>query len=99
MEDWPAMKKWQFEVFQDDPRIEEGVYIGQRQEVVPLRLYTRYLHERAMNDTVPWMIFMPDVFDMYPDLRQVCFIVPVYLEIFVLSGWNVHVSNVKGARL
>ena len=30
MDDWKAMKKWPFEQFQHDPRIADGVFVGQR---------------------------------------------------------------------
>ena len=71
MDNWPAMKKWKFELLQDDPRLQDGVYIGQRQELVSLRAYNKYVDERAPNDSAPWMIFMPDVFEVYPRLRDV----------------------------
>ena len=71
MDDWKAMNNWPFEKFQHDPRIEEGVYIGQRTTLVPLTSYVNYLKERAANETSPWVIFMPDVFDLYPELREV----------------------------
>lgn len=70
MDDWKAMNNWPFEKFQHDPRIEEGVYIGQRTTLVPLTSYVKYLKERAANETSPWVIFMPDVFDLYPELRE-----------------------------
>ena len=71
MDGWKAMNNWPFEKFQHDPRIEEGVYIGQRTTLVPLTSYVKYLKERAGNETSPWVIFMPDVFDLYPELREV----------------------------
>lgn len=70
MENWKAMDKWLFETFQHDPRIEDGVYIGQRLTPVPLTNYVKYLKERAANETAPWVIFMSDVFDLYPELRE-----------------------------
>ena len=73
MENWKAMDKWLFETFQHDPRIEDGVYIGQRLTPVPLTNYVKYLKERAANETAPWVIFMSDVFDLYPELREVNF--------------------------
>ena len=71
MDEWDAMRKWQFDKLQEDPELTEGFVVGQRQEMVSLRQYTRYMRERAPRDLVPWMIFMPDVFDMYPHLREV----------------------------
>lgn len=71
MDEWKAMHKWTYETFQHDPRIEEGVYIGQRTTPVQLTSYVKYLKERAANETAPWVIFMPDVFDLYPELREV----------------------------
>ena len=71
MDDWKAMKKWPFEQFQHDPRIADGVFVGQRSTPVPLTNYVTYLKERAANETAPWVIFMSDVFDLYPELRMV----------------------------
>lgn len=65
------MKKWPFEQFQHDPRIADGVFVGQRSTPVPLTNYVTYLKERAANETAPWVIFMSDVFDLYPELRLV----------------------------
>lgn len=70
MDDWKAMKNWPFEQFQHDPRIADGVYVGQRTTPVPLTSYVKYLKERAPNETSPWVIFMSDVFDLYPELRK-----------------------------
>ncbi|XP_074625809.1 uncharacterized protein LOC141884027 isoform X2 [Acropora palmata] len=70
MDDWKAMKKWPFEQFQHDPRIADGVYVGQRSTPVSLHNYVKYLKERAANETAPWVIFMSDVFDLYPELRR-----------------------------
>ncbi|XP_022784782.1 bifunctional arginine demethylase and lysyl-hydroxylase JMJD6-like [Stylophora pistillata] len=70
MDNWKAMNKWLFETFQHDPRIEDGVYVGQRLTPVPLTNYVKYLKERAANETAPWVIFMSDVFDLYPELRE-----------------------------
>lgn len=70
MDDWKAMKKWPFEQFQHDPRIADGVFVGQRSTPVPLTNYVTYLKERAANETAPWVIFMSDVFDLYPELRM-----------------------------
>lgn len=71
MDDWKAMTKWPFEQFQHDPRIADGVYVGQRSTPVSLHNYVKYLKERAANETAPWVIFMSDVFDLYPELRRV----------------------------
>ena len=71
MDDWKAMKNWRFEQFQHDPRIADGVYVGQRTTPVALTSYVKYLKERAANETAPWVIFMSDVFDLYPELRRV----------------------------
>ena len=71
IDDWKAMKNWPFEWFQHDPRIADGVYIGQRLTPVPLSNYVKYLKEREPNETAPWVIFMSDVFDLYPKLRRV----------------------------
>ena len=65
------MKKWPFEQFQHDPRIADGVYVGQRSTPVSLHNYVKYLKERAASETAPWVIFMSDVFDLYPELRRV----------------------------
>jgi len=70
MDEWKAMKNWRFEQFQHDPRIADGVYVGQRLTPVPLSKYVKYLKERAPNETSPWVIFMSDVFDLYPELRR-----------------------------
>ena len=65
------MDKWPFEKFQHDRRIEDGVYIGQGSISVPLTSYVKYLKERSANESAPWVIFMSDVFDLYPELREV----------------------------
>lgn len=70
MDDWKAMTNWRFEQFQHDPRIADGVYVGQRTTPVALTSYVKYLKERAANETAPWVIFMSDVFDLYPELRR-----------------------------
>ncbi|KAJ7331683.1 hypothetical protein OS493_019277 [Desmophyllum pertusum] len=79
MDDWKAMNKWPFEKFQHDPRIVDGVNIGQRVMPVPLPNYVKYLKERAANETAPWVIFMSDVFDIYPELRG-DYIIPDYFS-------------------
>ena len=85
MDDWKAMKKWPFEQFQHDPRIADGVFVGQRSTPVPLTNYVTYLKERAANETAPWVIFMSDVFDLYPELRMVSGVV---MNMIVVTAVN-----------
>ncbi|XP_031568709.1 bifunctional arginine demethylase and lysyl-hydroxylase PSR-like [Actinia tenebrosa] len=70
MDKWKAMRAWRLEKFQNDPRIKEGVYIGQREEMIPLRVYYDYIKNHAHKNKSKWMVFMPDVFDLYPSLSQ-----------------------------
>ncbi|EDO30657.1 predicted protein [Nematostella vectensis] len=70
MEDWEALKSWPLDVLETDPRLAEGIYIGDREEMVPVRVFNRYTKTRAKLDAAPWMVFMPDVFEMYPELLK-----------------------------
>ncbi|EDO26853.1 predicted protein [Nematostella vectensis] len=38
--------------------------------MVPVRVFNRYTKTRAKLDAAPWMVFMPDVFEMYPELLK-----------------------------
>ena len=88
MDDWKAMKKWPFEQFQHDPRIADGVFVGQRSTPVPLTNYVTYLKERAANETAPWVIFMSDVFDLYPELRMVSGVVMNMIVVTAVNSRN-----------
>lgn len=76
MDDWKAMKAWRFETFQNDPRLKEGIYVGQHQEMIPLSIYYNYVKNQSQKDDKKWMVFMPDVFELYPDLLEVWLSMP-----------------------
>lgn len=52
---------------------------------MPLTNYVTYLKERAANETAPWVIFMSDVFDLYPELRMVSGVV---MNMIVVTAVN-----------